>query len=287
VRASLEQQLETQALVCPQTREPLERDGAVLRCSAHTYPIIEGVPILLANAPAMTRYASESDTMTQAYTRTTLADRIKQRIKLNDYRTQRSRDAVAKVLDVPIGSLCLSIGGGPLRASANLVNVNIGRFANVDIVGDAHCLPYADSSVDAVHSEAVFEHLSSPTAAANEMFRVMKPGAKAWVCSPFLHAYHGYPHHYQNFTLTGHAKLFADAGFEVTESGVCVGPTFTLLHLVRVFGVTFLPQPLKLLTTAAYVLGRLVIGPLDKILGRREDAHVMAATTYLVARKPY
>lgn len=29
-----------------------------------------------------------------------------------------------------------------------------------------------------MYSEAVFEHLSSPTAAAREMFRVMKPGTK-------------------------------------------------------------------------------------------------------------
>lgn len=59
-------------------------------------------------------------------------------MRLDDYRTQRSRDAAAKVFDAPPGSLCLSIGGGPLRVSPNLVNINIGRFANVDIVGDVH-----------------------------------------------------------------------------------------------------------------------------------------------------
>lgn len=51
------------------------------------------------------------------------------------------------------------------------------------------------------------------------------------------------------------------------------GPTFTLLHLMRVFGVTYFPQPLKLLTAGAYVLGRVIIGPLDKILGAHKDAH--------------
>jgi predicted SAM-dependent methyltransferase len=34
-----------------------------------------------------------------------------------------------------------------------------GPFANVDVVADAYALPYATGSVDAVHCEAVLEHL--------------------------------------------------------------------------------------------------------------------------------
>jgi len=38
-------------------------------------------------------------------------------------------------------------------------------------------------------------------------------------------------------------------------------------------------------TRAAYVLGRVVVAPLDRILGDRENAYVLASTTYVVARK--
>jgi len=78
--------------------------------------------------------------------------------------------------------------------------------------------------VDAVHCEAVFEHLHSPAVAARELARVLKPGARAFVCTPFLQAFHGYPSHFQNFTIYGHRKLFEDAGLEIVESGVCNGP---------------------------------------------------------------
>ena len=105
----------------------------------------------------------------------------------------------------------------------------------MDVVADAHCLPYADESVDAIHSEAVFEHLYNPVKAAKEIYRVLKPGKKAYICTPFLQAYHGYPHHYQNYTITGHKLLFESVGFRIVEAGTCVGPVHTILHLVAVF----------------------------------------------------
>jgi SAM-dependent methyltransferase len=211
---------------------------------------------------------------------------LKDWLRREDYRTKSSLAACARVLSVPDGSLCLSIGGGPLRVSEKLVNLNIGRFPNVDVVGDAHRLPYADASVDAVHCEAVFEHLHSPAVAARELARALKPGALAFVCTPFLQAFHGYPSHFQNFTIYGHRKLFEDSGLEILESGVCNGPAMAMIQMWRVFGDLFVPRVLRPLTRAVYVLGRVVVAPLDRILGDRENAYVLASTTYLVARKP-
>lgn len=117
------------------------------------------------------------------------------------------------------------------------------------------------------------------------MARVLKPGALAFVCTPFLQAFHGYPSHFQNFTIYGHWKLFEDAGLEILESGVCNGPVMAMIQMCRVFGDLFVPRVLRPLTRAAYVLGRVAVAPLDRILGDRENAYVLASTTYLVARK--
>jgi SAM-dependent methyltransferase len=260
-------------LVDPQTRQPLRVGG---------YPTAVGVPLLVSDREAITLYARESAKMNREYQKAPRPGLLR-RLWQRDYRTPESIAAALSIFEgLPEDAVCIAIGGGPTRADDRLVNVNIGPFPNVDVVGDAHELPYADSSVDAIHCEAVFEHLHSPHLAAREVFRVLKPGGRAYVCTPFLQAYHGYPHHYQNFTLTGQVNLFERAGLRVVESGVCVGPTYTLRHM----GMTYLnhaPVPLRQVLKALWAAVSLVMAPLDVVVRRRSDAHVMASTTYLVA----
>src|SRR5215472_6248 len=160
----------------------------------------------------------------------------------SDLRTEDCRAAGDRVLALCDGGACvLGLGVGPIRVHPNIINLNISPFANVDIVGDAHRLPIASSSIDAVHCEAVFEHLQDPVDAASEMYRIMKPGAIAYVCTPFMQAFHGAPSHFQNFTLAGHKRLFERAGFDVLEYGTCVGPARALADIVEVFFVQYTP----------------------------------------------
>ena len=156
----------------------------------------------------------------------------------------------------------LSLGGGPLRVHPKITTLNIEPFENVDIVGDAHDLPIPSDSVDAVHCEAVFEHLDNAPKAASEMFRVMKPGALAFVCTPFMQPFHGYPSHHQNFTVIGHAGLFQRAGFEVIEKGPATGPAWALSGVVATFLATYPPKPLRWPLRAAWrVFADLVVRP--------------------------
>ena len=110
--------------------------------------------------------------------------------------------------------------------------MNIGLFANVDVVADGYRLPYCDESVDACHCEAVLEHLEDPARAVAEMFRVLRPGGSVFAATPFLQVFHAYPDHFQNFTVEGHRRLFERAGFTVLSAGPCVGPTFAIADLV-------------------------------------------------------
>jgi SAM-dependent methyltransferase len=105
----------------------------------------------------------------------------------NDHRTNASRAAELRVLELcNAGALVLGLGGGPLEVHPKIVNLNIAPLENVDVVGDAHRRPIASASIDAVHCEAVFEHLEDPADAAAELFRVMKPGA----IGVRLHSFH-------------------------------------------------------------------------------------------------
>jgi SAM-dependent methyltransferase len=157
----------------------------------------------------------------------------------------------------------------------------------VDLVADAHDLPFSADSISALHCEAVLEHLERPERAVSEMFRVLRPGAHVFAATPFLQAFHGYPDHFQNFTLAGHTALFARSGFDVIDRGACVGPAFTLVDLASNWARENLPG--RLLSRAAWLAIR-VVGKafiqLDRVLLRSEGSHRLASTTFVLARKP-
>jgi SAM-dependent methyltransferase len=180
----------------------------------------------------------------------------------------------------------VSIGGGPLRAHPRFLNLNLAPFPNVDVVGDAHNLPFGTSTVGALHCEAVLEHLERPQEAVAEMLRVLRQGGYVFAATPFLQAFHGYPDHFQNFTLAGHAALFTRSGFDVVDSGPCVGPAFTLVDLASNWAREHVPT--RLLSRIVW-LGIRVVGKafvqLDRVLLRSPGAHVLASTTFVLARK--
>jgi len=186
-----------------------------------------------------------------------------------------------------IDAVRLSIGGGPSRVHPSLVNLNLAPFENVDLVATAYQLPFAAGAIQAVHCEAVLEHLEHPEVAVREMFRVLRPGGQVYAATPFLQAYHGYPDHYQNFTLTGHRRLFERAGFEICDAGVAVGPGFALTDVARNFarGV-FRPRFLAAVAYRVVTLLGLPLRLLDLVVNHSPAAHTLASLTFLRARKP-
>jgi SAM-dependent methyltransferase len=205
-----------------------------------------------------------------------------------DFRTRASVKAFCDLFDnQPPDSICISVGGGPERCHPRLINLNIGPFPNVDVVADAHQLPYPDNSVDAIHCAAVLEHLEFPNEAIKEMYRVLKPGGKVFAVTPFLQAYHGYPHHYQNFTLSGHKHIFESNRFKVIDHGVCVGPVVALADLIGQFVRFFCPLRLGRIVHFCWRLFALAFRPLDIVLNSRRDAYRLASTTYIVGLKEF
>lgn len=296
-------QIHSGALVCPQTGQTLAPDASGLHLvtpdGLHRYPFLGGlVPVLLADAGAMAEYAADSARMTGEYApdrpapRRSLGLRLLRRLvyrggepQARDFRTQASADAAHQVLvGQPALSVCLSVGGGPGR-SGDFTNVNIGPFPNVDVVADAHALPYADGSVRAIYCEAVTEHLYDPSLAVREMHRVLAPGGLVFAGTPFLQPYHGYPHHYQNFTLQGHENLFRRAGFRVVRSGACVGPVHALVMCVAVFLAQYCTSRLGRLASRAWNFSSQYLYPLDRRLNANPNAHVLASTTFVLAEK--
>jgi len=151
------------------------------------------------------------------------------------------------LLNLPKEAHILNVGSGSTRLRENIVNLDIENFPNVDVVADAHSLPFEDGEFDCVYCNAVLEHLEKPWIAAAEIQRVLKKGGIAIVVVPFLFPVHD-EHDYFRFTFKGLRSLFPE--LKEIKSGVCSGASQTLAYLLRgylsiMFENTILEYPAK------------------------------------------
>jgi uncharacterized protein YbaR (Trm112 family) len=289
----IEEQIRRGLLVCPESRQKLVMDGNSVRTAdgRHSYPVHQGVPVFLSSARREEFLLQHDQSMKDEYESDAFFDprRFIDRVfaLFGDQRSRLSRGVWNEMLSrLSDDQLCVSIGGGPTRVHGYFVNLNIEKFDNVDVVADAHRLPYADHSVKAIQWEAVLEHLTDPDVAVREIHRVLEKGGEVFSVTPFLQKFHAYPNHFFNPTLEGHKLVFERAGFVIRESGVCVGPSWMISDLViEYIGMVV---PIRGVRALAMFGTRVLLLPLrvlDFFLNRRPKAHVLASTTFVHAVK--
>ncbi|MFM7426280.1 MAG: methyltransferase domain-containing protein [Elainella sp.] len=126
----------------------------------------------------------------------------------------------------------LNIGAGASQVKLpNLIEMEYAIFKNTDVVADAHHLPFRDEVFEAVVAFNVFEHLSNPKQAAQEIFRVLKPGGKVIIHTAFLQPLHEAPYHFFNATKYGVMQWFSDFKVQVCQVSENFNPAFTLAWL--------------------------------------------------------
>jgi len=142
-------------------------------------------------------------------------------------------------LDIPFintaldsGLATLQIGGGiDLCSAENLIKSDAYLYSkDMDLICDAHCLPFKSESFSFVYALAVFEHLHSPWIAADEIFRVLKPGGRVFVLTAFMQHLHGYPNHYFNMTIPGLERIFSN--FDIIETKPSKKTSFNQLSYI-------------------------------------------------------
>jgi SAM-dependent methyltransferase len=173
----------------------------------------------------------------------------------------------------------------------NRTGIDIERAPGVDVIGDAHRLAFRDASFDLVLATEVLEHLQEPQRAADEMFRVLRPGGTLLLTTRFLFPLHDAPHDYFRFTRYGLTHLFRR--FEIVELREEFGAVGTLAVLVQRLGiqadtlgsrrlgnvwhlVAHVVRRLSFLITREYGDGR----------DRRTVQPMMTSGYYLVCRRP-
>jgi SAM-dependent methyltransferase len=119
-----------------------------------------------------------------------------------------------KVLDVGAGSFDRY---SEFFSADSYTRMEIEAGPGIDVVGTVYAIPFPDNSFDTLVSTQVFEHLARPTDAAQELFRVLKPGGYVVLTAPQANELHEEPHDYFRYTSYGLTSLFTTAGFEVVK----------------------------------------------------------------------
>lgn len=109
--------------------------------------------------------------------------------------------------------------------------------ADVDLFCDAHNLPFADGSFDAVVTTAVLEHVMYPEKVASEISRVLVDGGLLYSELPFMQQVHEGAYDFTRYTLSGHRRLFNQ--FEEVEAGMVAGPGTALVWALENFATSF------------------------------------------------
>jgi SAM-dependent methyltransferase len=146
-------------------------------------------------------------------------------------------------------------------------------------------LPYRDASVANVSCLAVLEHLQRPDIAMQEMARVLMPGGYILLETPGLQPYHGYPNHFQNFTLTGHDLLIERFGLRKISSGAGIGPTSALVALVAEYLRQYFPMGRLIGPGFKGTIG-FILSQIDRLIANRSNSFVLAGSSYFLGQKP-
>ena len=93
-----------------------------------------------------------------------------------------------------------------LFRSCDYKTLDIDEKYQPDILADMMSIPLSDASVDAIICKSVLEHVKNPFKAADEIYRILKPGGKCFVYVPFLYPYHS--NDYWRFSEDGVRHLF-------------------------------------------------------------------------------
>ena len=240
-----------QTLRCPATGAPLRRAGSelVTEDGARRYPIVRGVPVLVAEERSLFRLADFTDP--PAPRRPSLAGRAAQRVASllpTDSRNVGTDRHVARLLELllalPRTPRVLVVGGGTLGAGmgplldhpgidATETDVWIGP--RTIIVCDGHDLPFTDGSFDAVVIQAVLEHVLDPPRVVAEMHRVLAPAGLVYVEVPLMQQVHEGAFDFTRYTYVGLRRLLRD--FDEIAAGVTCGPAMALAWSLRYLAV--------------------------------------------------
>jgi len=287
----------SEILCCPATGSPLQQDAGGLRCDRRIYPVVNGVPVLVADELSVfsvrevteRRYVEAGVSRVRRIVGTVIpspslgiggADRYSRFARMLRAHAGERRPRV------------LVIGGGrrddeiaPLfESGAEIIGTDVYLSPHVDVVCDGHNLPFVNGCFDGVVIHAVLEHVLDPPRVVAEAHRVLAESGLVYSESPFLQGVHEGAFDFTRWTDLGHRRLFRM--FEEVDRGVVAGPATMLVWALCYFARSF-PQrrasalAAKKLTTLMFFW----VKYLDRYLVTRPGASDGASATFFIGTR--
>jgi SAM-dependent methyltransferase len=125
----------------------------------------------------------------------------------------------------------VNVGSASRRFQVPVLNLDLSAGEAVDVAGNLLQLPFKNESVDTLICTGVLEHVPDPGAAVAEIYRVLKPGGRVFVETPFMQTVHASPDDYSRWTPNGLGRLLQD--FDLLEHHVVAGPASALAWQVQ------------------------------------------------------
>jgi len=172
----------------------------------------------------------------------------------------------------------------------NRIGLDIQAGQSVDVVADAHQLPFKSEKFDNILCTEVLEHLHSPYLAIAEMKRVLKSGGKLILSTRFIFPLHDVPNDYYRYTKYGLKYLFKD--WQIIELKEEANTLTTLAVLLQRIGyqceiLGFRPLKLLFFLKAKIIswFSFIITKEYGDIRKEQLETNIMASGYYLVARK--
>ena len=115
----------------------------------------------------------------------------------------------------------------------NLVGIDIYFSETVDVICDAHYLPFGDKTFHGVWVQAVLEHVVEPNVVVAEIERVLVDSGLVYAETPFMQQVHEGAYDFTRFTVLGHRYLFRY--FQAIDFGGNKGAEVVLAWAVKYF----------------------------------------------------
>ena len=133
--------------------------------------------------------------------------------------------------------LVIGSGDADFGTEPSITYTDVALAPRITCVCDAHDLPFADASYDAVLAAAVLEHVADPARCVAEIHRVLAPDGFVYAATPFLYPVHMGAYDFTRFTPLGHRRLFR--WFDSVEEGITQGPAFATALQFRYLLLSF------------------------------------------------
>jgi SAM-dependent methyltransferase len=158
---------------------------------------------------------------------------------------------------------------------------------------DGTALPLPDQSVDAVMAHSVLEHVWDVKGMLDEAFRVLRPGGRLFVSTPFGFPFHGEPDDFRRWTVDGMCRQVRESGFE-PERHRRTGASLTtvIINLIMMVKYAWRGSPSPLLRGISRwgwpiaLSCQALLNVLALLLDGLEPNPVMPTGVALVARRP-